>query len=182
LQSKTFAPARSCASRADISSPARPWTGSPTLGPAELQIAEDLFIGPIYPEEREGCMIFSNHSCDPNIGVQGQIVFVALRRISAGEELTHDWATTDDDNYTLECRCGAAKCRGIVQEKISGETICSENIAACSPGTCSRRSRSWKPVSGSRLLFNSMHGFGNGLGGLQPRAQSSWRETRKPRM
>ncbi len=45
-------------------------------------------------------MIFSNHSCDPNIGVQGQIVFVALREISIGEELTHDWATTDDDDYT----------------------------------------------------------------------------------
>lgn len=34
-------------------------------------------------------MIFSNHSCDPNIGVRGQIVFVALRPIAAGEELTH---------------------------------------------------------------------------------------------
>ena len=29
------------------------------LGPAEIQIADDLFIGPIHPEEREGCMIFS---------------------------------------------------------------------------------------------------------------------------
>jgi uncharacterized protein len=90
---------------------------APSLGPAEIQIAEDLFIGPIHPEERGGCMIFSNHSCDPNIGVQGQIVFVALRRISAGEELTHDWATTDDDDYRLECRCGSAKCRGIVTGK-----------------------------------------------------------------
>lgn len=87
------------------------------LGPAEIQIAENLFIGPIEPEERDGCMIFSNHSCDPNIGVQGQIVFVALRRVSAGEELTHDWATTDDDDYTLDCRCGAAKCRKIVTGK-----------------------------------------------------------------
>ena len=40
-------------------------------------------------------MIFSNHSCNPNIGVQAQIVFVALGRIVAGEELTHDWATTE---------------------------------------------------------------------------------------
>jgi len=84
------------------------------LGPAEIQIGEDLFIGPLYEEEREGSMIFSNHSCDPNIGVQGQIVFVALRDIAAGEELTHDWATTDDDTYELECTCGARNCRGIV--------------------------------------------------------------------
>jgi len=87
---------------------------APVLGPAEIQIADDLFIGPLEGDEREGCMIFSNHSCEPNIGVQGQIVFVALREIAAGEELTHDWATTDDDDYALKCRCGAPGCRGTV--------------------------------------------------------------------
>jgi len=88
---------------------------APILGPAEIQIADDLFIGPCGVDEREGAMIFSNHSCDPNIGVQGQIVFVALRHIAAGEELTHDWATTDDDeNFSMVCRCGAATCRGVI--------------------------------------------------------------------
>ena len=81
-------------------------------GAAEIQVAEDLFIGPLAEGEREGSMVFSNHSCDPNIGVRGQIVFVALRAVAAGEELTHDWATTDDDDYSLDCRCGAARCRG----------------------------------------------------------------------
>ena len=90
---------------------------APALGPAEIQIADDLFIGPRHVDERDGAMIFSNHSCDPNIGVQGQIVFVALREIMAGEELTHDWATTDDDDYTLTCRCGAACCRGVITGK-----------------------------------------------------------------
>jgi hypothetical protein len=90
---------------------------APALGPAEIQIAEGLFIGPRHAEEREGAMIFSNHSCDPNIGVHGQIVFVALRRIVSGEELTHDWATTDDDDYSVTCRCGAACCRGIITGK-----------------------------------------------------------------
>ena len=78
---------------------------------AEIQVAQDLFIGPLAETEREGSMIFSNHSCEPNMGVRGQIVFVAMRRVAAGEELTHDWATTDDDDYELECRCGAASCR-----------------------------------------------------------------------
>ncbi|HLM56911.1 MAG TPA: SET domain-containing protein-lysine N-methyltransferase [Pyrinomonadaceae bacterium] len=78
---------------------------------AEIQVAEDLFIGPSAEAEREGSMIFSNHSCEPNIGVRGQIVFVAMRDIEPGEELTHDWATTDDDDYSLECRCGAPSCR-----------------------------------------------------------------------
>lgn len=89
----------------------------PRLGPAEIQIGEDLFIGPTEDHEREGSMIFSNHSCEPNIGVKGQIVFAAMRDIAAGEELTHDWAMTDDDSYELACRCGAANCRVTITGK-----------------------------------------------------------------
>jgi uncharacterized protein len=81
---------------------------------AEIQVAEDLFIGPLAESEREGSMVFSNHSCEPNLGVRGQIVFVTMRAVAAGEELTHDWATTDDDDYQLECECGAATCRGAI--------------------------------------------------------------------
>lgn len=81
---------------------------------AEIQVAEDLYIGPLSEEEREGSMVFSNHSCEPNVGVRGQIVFVAMRAVEAGEELTHDWATTDDDEYELECRCGAETCRKVI--------------------------------------------------------------------
>ena len=86
----------------------------PLLGAAEIQIGADLFIGALSEEEREGCMIFSNHSCEPNLGVRGQIVFVSMGEIAAGEELTHDWAMTDNDTYAIECRCGAAACRSIV--------------------------------------------------------------------
>jgi hypothetical protein len=84
------------------------------LGAAEIQIGDDLYIGPVAEEEREGCMIFSNHSCDPNVGVQGQVVFAAMRAVEPGEELTHDWAMTDDDDDQLECRCGSPRCRGVV--------------------------------------------------------------------
>jgi hypothetical protein len=86
-------------------------------GGADIPVADNLYIGPLRQEERDGSMIFSNHSCEPNIGVQGQIVFVAMRDIAAGEELTHDWATTDDEDYRMECRCGAATCRKIVTGK-----------------------------------------------------------------
>jgi uncharacterized protein len=85
-----------------------------SLGPAQITIAEGFFIGPLTKTEREGGMIFSNHSCDPTIGIQGQIVFVALRDIQPSEELTHDWATTDDDSYEMQCNCGAQNCRGII--------------------------------------------------------------------
>lgn len=86
----------------------------PLLGPAEIQIDDNLFIGPVTKEEREGCMIFSNHSCDPNIGVKGQIVFVTMREVAAGEELTHDWAMTDCDDSEMDCKCGASNCRKTV--------------------------------------------------------------------
>ncbi len=87
------------------------------LGPSEVQIGKDLFIGPLDQSEREGSMIFSNHSCEPNLGVKGQIVFVAMRDIQAGEELTHDWAMTDDDNYQMACNCGAPSCRKVLTGK-----------------------------------------------------------------
>jgi len=89
----------------------------PTLGAAEIQIAEDLFIAPVRPGHRDGAMLFTNHSCDPNLAIQGQIVLVAMRDIAAGEELTIDWATTDDGSYTLDCRCGSPRCRGTVTGK-----------------------------------------------------------------
>lgn len=91
---------------------------------AEIAIADDLFIGPINPDQREGSMVFSNHSCEPNIGVQGQIIFVAMRPIEAGEELTHDWAMTDDDDYEMDCKCGAASCR----QRITGQDWRRQNL------------------------------------------------------
>ena len=87
------------------------------LGPAEIQISEELFIAPTGEEQREGCMLYTNHSCDPNIAIQGQIVFVAMRDIAPGEELTHDWATTDDLDYVIECNCGSPNCRRTVTGK-----------------------------------------------------------------
>src|SRR5262245_18250231 len=65
---------------------------------ADLQIADDLFLSPIAEAEFEDLMMFLNHSCDPNVGVQGQIVFVAMHDIAAGDELTLDYATIDDDS------------------------------------------------------------------------------------
>jgi uncharacterized protein len=84
---------------------------TPLLGPVEIQIGDDLFITPVSDEERELSMLYLNHSCDPNLGMRGEITFVAMRDIRAGEELTHDWAMTDDDDYSLECNCGAPDCR-----------------------------------------------------------------------
>jgi uncharacterized protein len=90
---------------------------TPRLGPVEIQIDEDLFIAPVTNEEREFSMLYSNHSCNANVGVRGEITFVAMRDIRAGEELTHDWAMTDDDDYSVGCKCGAPECRKILTGK-----------------------------------------------------------------
>ena len=84
---------------------------APRLGPVEIQIDDNLFIAPVTEEERELSMLYLNHSCDPNLGIRGEITFVAMRDIRAGEELTHDWAMTDDDDYFVECNCGVTDCR-----------------------------------------------------------------------
>jgi uncharacterized protein len=89
----------------------------PALGPAEIQISEDLVIAPVDRTERDDSMLYTNHSCDPNLAIQGQIVLVAMRDVTAGEELTIDWATTDDGDYEMQCRCGSAHCRGTVTGK-----------------------------------------------------------------
>lgn len=88
-----------------------------SLGSAEIQISEELFVAPVEQAQRDGSMIYTNHSCDPNIVIQGQIVFVAMRDIAPGEELTHDWATADDQDYEMECKCGSWNCREIVTGK-----------------------------------------------------------------
>ncbi|MEM7269902.1 MAG: SET domain-containing protein-lysine N-methyltransferase [Pseudomonadota bacterium] len=88
-----------------------------TLGPAEIQIDGDLFIGPVTEQEREASMMCLNHSCDPNLHIVGQISFRASRDIEPGEELTFDYATGDDDDWEMECACGAVVCRGVVTGK-----------------------------------------------------------------
>ncbi|WP_417268207.1 SET domain-containing protein [Celeribacter baekdonensis] len=88
-----------------------------TLGPAEIQIDDHLFIGPTTQEEREGSMMCLNHSCDPNVQIVGQITFRAMRDIEVGEELTFDYATGDDDDWQMDCACASLDCRGVVSGK-----------------------------------------------------------------
>ncbi len=87
---------------------------SAELAPSEIQVGEELFMAVAHRDQWEGAMLFTNHSCEPNIAIAGQIVFVAMRDIAPGEELVHDWATTDNADYRMTCRCGTASCRGTI--------------------------------------------------------------------
>lgn len=48
------------------------------VSPAEIQIEDDLYIVPPTASEVEQNILSLNHSCDPNVGVRGQITFVTM--------------------------------------------------------------------------------------------------------
>jgi SET domain/Glucose / Sorbosone dehydrogenase len=68
------------------------------------------------PAEYDGVMMRVNHSCEPNVGMGGNVLLVSMRDIAAGEELTIDYALfLGDPGFAMQCRCGAAACRGVVR-------------------------------------------------------------------
>jgi uncharacterized protein len=81
-----------------------------------FQFAEDHYLAALTQDEYEGVMMLANHSCEPNLGMGGNIVLVSMRDIAAGAELTIEYALflCDDSGSVMRCRCGAATCRGMV--------------------------------------------------------------------
>lgn len=77
-----------------------------------IQIDTDLFL--VSDETPEaGDML--NHSCEPNCGLLGQTLVVAMRDIAPGEELCFDYAMCDASDYDeFRCRCAEPNCREIV--------------------------------------------------------------------
>ena len=59
---------------------------------------------------------YVNHSCDPNLIsriLKGHIIYMSLRPIKAGEELTIDYRF-DKKVEKVACACGTPKCRGTI--------------------------------------------------------------------
>ena len=59
---------------------------------------------------------YINHSCEPNLAariLRGHILYVSLRPIKRGEELTVDY-NFEKRVDRIACQCGAAKCRGTI--------------------------------------------------------------------
>lgn len=62
---------------------------------------------------------YVNHSCDPNLRAwvfKGHILYMSLREIQPGEELTIDY-NFDKDVERIPCSCGTPKCRGTINVK-----------------------------------------------------------------
>ena len=74
-----------------------------------LPVAHDRYIDLVAPGR------FVNHSCDPNAGIWQERLLVAIRPIAEGEQILFDYSTALDRNHrTTPCRCGSAKCRGVI--------------------------------------------------------------------
>lgn len=77
-----------------------------------IQVDDDLFLASAELPE-PGDMV--NHSCDPNCGLVGAMVVVAMRDLAVGEEITFDYAMCDGTDYDeFPCECGSPRCRGTV--------------------------------------------------------------------
>jgi len=62
---------------------------------------------------------YINHCCEPNVRawiVKGHILYMSLRPIRKGEELTVDYHFAKNVDK-VPCRCGAANCRGTINVK-----------------------------------------------------------------
>lgn len=63
----------------------------------------------------QGIERFMNHSCDPNTWWLNDDTMIARRDITAGEEITYDYATTEISvPFSMTCLCGASNCRGVI--------------------------------------------------------------------
>jgi SET domain-containing protein len=59
---------------------------------------------------------YINHSCEPNLAariIKGHILYMSLRDIKPGEELTVDY-NFEKKVEKIPCSCGSSKCRGTI--------------------------------------------------------------------
>ncbi len=80
---------------------------------SEIQITDKHCI---VTETTEDCDRI-NHSCNPNTQIAGQIVLVARKKISPGDEITFDYETAEITRHTglpFKCNCQKRNCRKII--------------------------------------------------------------------
>lgn len=82
---------------------------SPEKQHRSLQVEEDLYLVTSVADEPAD---YINHCCEPNAGIDGQIVLRAMRAIAPNEEVCFDYAMSDGSSYDeFECACGSLNCR-----------------------------------------------------------------------
>ena len=76
-----------------------------------LQVAIDKYI------LCEPPFLYSNHSCEPNCGLDANLELVTLKPIIKGEEIFWDYSTSMlERHWTMPCNCGTNSCRKIITD------------------------------------------------------------------
>jgi len=71
--------------------------------------------------------LFLNHSCKPNVIINGKLQVITFAPVKADEELKLDYSTTElDPDWKMLCNCGEIGCREILRSF----QFLSENIRA----------------------------------------------------
>lgn len=88
----------------------------PDLQCYPLTISDDTFLG-LDDKSRFDVAEYLNHSCDPNLGVLGNNIIVAMREIKPDEEVCFDYAMseTTSEDMGWKCECGTSLCRGVIR-------------------------------------------------------------------
>ena len=77
-----------------------------------MQADDNSYFVSLQPDQAD----YINHSCEPNIGLNGLTEFVAMRDIEPGEEITFDYAISESDPWwTMRCECGRPSCRKLIR-------------------------------------------------------------------
>ena len=78
-------------------------------------ITDQFLICPLNPSDPSDDWRM-NHCCEPNCGLDGNIVFIAIKDIEKDEELTYDYCMTETDpDYILNLSCDKTSCRKVLK-------------------------------------------------------------------
>jgi SET domain-containing protein len=75
-------------------------------------VGKDMWIDPQTPASH------INHSCRPNVGIRGRLLFVAMKNIRKGEELCFDYAISEEElrwRLADQCACQTPECRKVIR-------------------------------------------------------------------
>ena len=84
-----------------------------------IGVSENISLGELQQSKKE-LSDYINHSCNPNVGLEDAITLIAIRDISAGEEILCDyafWESNNDWKMKHECICGNPNCRKLITGK-----------------------------------------------------------------
>lgn len=85
----------------------------PALAHFYYQVSDDLILTHTsLAQVKRSKIEFINHSCEPNVGFNGQIELIAISDIPAEAAVTFDYAfCTSEPRFRLRCFCGTPRCR-----------------------------------------------------------------------